>query len=427
MQPSPPTFAITTLGCKANQYDGQAVRERIAALGWIEIPFRERADLYIVNTCTVTATTDQKCRKRIRQAHRRNPNAQLIVTGCVARTAPDPFRTMAGVSAVLTREQMVHVDRFLADGVEPDPGDLFDLSISGFAGHSRAFLKVQDGCSAGCAYCIVPKARGPGRSRPLEAVAAEARRLIRAGFQEIVLTGIHLGHYGRDTGGRPGLSDVARAVLAVPGVARLRLSSVEAVEISDELIHLAASDDRFCPHFHLPLQSGDDAVLARMRRRYRVGDFLATLDRVRAALPQPSFTTDVMVGFPGETDAEFENTLRVCRQAGFSRIHIFPFSPRPGTPAADMPDRVARETVREREACLKQLATELALAYKRRFLGREVFPLVEHRRDRETGLLTGWTAHYVKTIFDGPEECMGRIVRVMVKEAALDRLLGTRV
>ena len=419
-----PRFAITTLGCKVNQYEGQAIRERLASLGWREGPFGEPADLYIVNTCTVTAKADRKCRKRIRGAIRANPNAGVIVTGCAATSSPEQFRGIPGVSAVLTREQMVRVGDFLRDGVEPQPADVFDLAVSCFGDRTRAFLKVQDGCDAWCSYCIVPRARGPVRSRPLEAVRREAERLVAAGHREIILTGPHVGHYGRDVSGGPVLSDVVDAVLGVAGVERLRLSSIEALEVTDRLVDMAAADPRLCPHFHLPLQSGDDEVLGRMRRRYAVREFLAVIERVRAKLRRPSFTTDVMVGFPGETDAQFENSLRACREAAFSRVHIFPFSPRVSTAAALLPDRVAHEVVAEREARLKALAEQLALAYKRQFVGETVRPLVEHRRDRQRGLLTGWSSRYLRVVFRGPDELRGRIAPVVIEEVSAAEAAG---
>jgi len=416
------TFAIRTVGCKVNQYDGQVMREHMAGLGWRERPFGERADLYIINTCTVTARADEKCRKIIRRAVRRNQDARVIVTGCGAVHARSAFASIAGVSAVLTREQMVHVEEFLATGGAPKPGDVFARGISRFAGHTRAFLKIQDGCESYCAYCIVPLVRGRLRSRPLDEVRREAERLVAAGHQEVVLSGIHIGRY--DPGGGRGLADAVREILETPGLRRLRVSSIEAMEVTEALLETAASDERFCPHFHLPLQSGDDGILAAMRRGYTAGQFLKRVDMIRRRLDRPSITTDVMVGFPGESEAQFRNTLAVCRAAGFSRIHIFPFSPRPGTAAAGMAGRVAASVIHERESALRTLAAELAVEYKRSFLGETVLPLVEHRRDRESGRLAGWSPRYLRVEFDGPDALMGRVVSVRVRAATPDKVLG---
>ncbi|MBM4085027.1 MAG: MiaB/RimO family radical SAM methylthiotransferase, partial [Planctomycetes bacterium] len=300
------------------------------------------------------------------------------------------------------------------------------LSISGFEGHTRAFLKIQDGCDARCSYCIVPLVRGPVRSRPLEAIQREAERLAANGYREIVLTGIHLGAYGRDTGGRPGLCDVIEGLLDVPGLERIRLSSIEVNEFTDRLLALAADSAKLCPHFHFPLQSGDDEVLKAMNRAYTAAEYLDVLDKVRARIERPSFTTDVMVGFPGEGERHFQNTLDVCRRAGFSRMHIFPFSPRPGTPAATMPNRPTRKDVRAREERLEAVARELALAYKRQFLGQRVNVLVETQRDARTGKLCGYTERYVKVAFDGPDGLKNTIVAVAAKSATPRQIDGER-
>lgn len=419
------TFILQTVGCKINQYDGQVLRERMRDLGWREAAPGEAADVCIVNTCTVTRRADEKCRKRVRRLLRRHPAARVAVTGCGATVSPEQFNAIPGVSAVLTREQTVHIGEFLAENRVPRPGDIFERGISGFAGHSRGFMKIQDGCSARCAYCIVPDARGTPRSRPLADVRQEAERLVKAGFVEIVLAGIHLGQYGRDLAEDIGLADAARVVLGIKGIERLRLSSLDSAEVANDLLSLAAeAPARFCPHFHLPLQSGDDEVLDRMNRRYTAAEFLATLDRIRERSDNPSFTTDVLVGFPGETDEAFANTLSVCRRAKFSRIHIFPFSPRPGTPAAEMTDTVRPEVIRARENALRETAEVLSLAYKEPFVGADVFPLTESRRDKETGLLTGWTPRYMRMLYDGPDKTMQRIVRVRVTSATPRTLRG---
>lgn len=416
------TFALLDVGCKVNQYDGQVMREHLRKLGWREVSFREPADLYVINTCTVTARADEKCRKEVQRAIRRNPGARVIVTGCGAVRGGDIFAAIPGVSAVFSREQMARVDEFLATGAAPEPGDIFACGISRFAGHTRAFLKLQDGCDAHCAYCIVPYVRGRERSRPLQDVREEAGRLVAAGHIEIVLTGIHVGRYHSEDGNC--LADAARKLLELPGLQRLRVSSLEAMEVSDALLDIAAADGRFCPHFHLPLQSGDDNVLAAMRRTYTVAEFLGKVKTIRERFNRPALTTDVMIGFPGETDAQFEQTLEVCRQAGFSRIHVFPYSPRKGTPAAAMRAQVARAVIRERTARMEQLAAELALNYKQMFLGEMVLPLVEHRCGRGPGLLTGWTPRYLRVEFAGPDALRGTIAGVRVKEVTPKKVAG---
>jgi len=430
---NPGRFALTTLGCKVNQYETQAVREQLEDAGWREVDSREKADLYVINTCVVTAhAADTSC-KRIRRAARINPEATIVVTGCYVQADPDALREIEGVTHVLPKDGACHILEVLGTGHGPRNGSALDLRISRFAGHVRAFLKVQDGCDAFCSYCIVPYVRGRARSRPREAVVAEARRLVASGHKEIVLTGVHLGVYGRRTerqraaecsaqGRGADLARLVRAVLDIRDLPRLRLSSIGAMEVSDELIDLMADDGRLCPHLHLSLQSGDDAILQAMNRPYTSSEYLRVLDRVRAKVPNPSFSTDVMVGFPGETEGQFARTLAVCRDAGFSRVHVFPFSLRPGTRAARMPGQIPHHVIRQREREALALADELALAYKRPFIGTRVEPLVETRRDRRTGLLCGYTPRYVKAVFAGPDEWMNRILRVQVHGAQASAL-----
>lgn len=418
------TFSLTDLGCKVNQVDGQIMRERLADLGWREAPSREPADLAIINTCTVTSRADEKCRKAVRRAARRNPQARVIVTGCGVVLSAEQFAAIPGVSAVLTRAQMMHVEEYLDRGATPADGDPFRHCIHRFAGHTRGFLRIQDGCESHCAYCIVPLVRGPLRSRPLDAIREEARTLVEAGHRELVLTGIHVGRYGADRSEGVSLADVVEAVLEIRELKRLRLSSIEALEVTERLLDVAASDARFAPHFHLPLQSGDDAILRAMHRPVTAAEYLRRVELIRSRFDRPAIGSDILIGFPGETEAQFAHTLAVCREAAFSRIHIFPFSPRPGTPAAELPDRVRGDAIREREGRLKALADELALSFKRPFVGEVVHPLIEHRRDRRSGRLTGWSARYLRTECDGPDALMGRIAPVRVTEATPDRLIG---
>jgi len=419
---APRTFTIHTLGCKVNQHEGQGIRERLIGMGMREVDLDAGPDVAVINTCTVTARADRKCRQEVRRAVRANPEATVIVTGCSAVTDADAFREIPGVTHVLTKDQIGSLDAVLQGGPAVS-GDVFDLCISSFEGHTRAFMKIQDGCNAFCSYCIVPLARGRVRSRDLAQIGEEAQRLVDHGHKEIVLTGIHLGLYGADLDGVK-LVDAVRETLGVSGLERLRLSSIEATEVSDELLDLFDQDARLCPHFHLPLQSGDHDVLRAMNRRYTPVEFLGAVARIRARLARPAITTDVMIGFPGETDAQFANTLRICRSAAFSRMHVFPFSPRPGTPAADMTPRVADATVRERETRALELAREMALQYKQGFEGDVVRPLIEGRRDRKTGLLTGLTERYLSVRFAGPDALMNRIAPVRVIGSTPETLKG---
>lgn len=383
------TFQLVSFGCKVNQVEGQALAERLE-----EMDLRREedsrpggpADLVVVNTCAVTAEAARRCRQRIRRAMR--SGARVVVTGCYAHPAAldDSLRRIAGGA----RESGGRGVLFLEPDKRRVPARLHqtwpDLSLpvgddaeraDRFA-RSRAMLKVQDGCSASCAYCIVRKVRPQPRSTPPEAVLKRARALVAAGWREIVVCGIHLGLYGTDLEPRTSLAALVERLLPVLGPGRLRLSSIEPMEVGDDLLALmAAEPERICPHLHLPLQSGDDAVLARMRRPYTGGAFLRVVARAREALPQPAITSDLLVGFPGETPAAFENTLRVCREARLSRIHVFPFSPRPGTAAAEMDDRVPSDVIRVRRARAAEVGDALGREFREHLTGRTAQVVIE--------------------------------------------------
>jgi len=407
------TFAFVTFGCKVNQYESQALRERFSRKGLTEVGADNGADLFVINTCTVTETATSEAQRTVRRLTRRFPFSEITVTGCAADSHKQEFLGLPGVRRVVTHDQKAS----LCDDPRLAPGDtapsIFDLTISRFDRHTRAFLKVEDGCDLNCSFCIIPKVRGTAVSRPLESAVDEAKRLVENGYKEIVLTGVHLGSYGKDLAQRSMLPDLVERLLGVRGLARLRLSSIEANEVSDPLIMLMASEPRFCPHLHLPLQSGDDEVLRAMRRRYNSRQYLTACDRVAERVAEPSFTADVIVGFPGETDERFENTLDVCRRVGFSRIHIFPYSRRRGTDAAgmaDLPSRVKKERLHR----LEKLAAELTDRYLRRFLGREVEVLLE-----DDG---GYTERYLKARVDGAPNT---IVRARVERVEHGEIHGT--
>src|SRR4051812_8307025 len=327
----------TTLGCKVNQYETEYVREGLLGIGYEDAVDDEAAELCIVNTCTVTNEGDAKSRQTIRRMARRNPGAKIVVMGCYATRAPVEVAALPGVSQVVTdkRELPDLLGRF---GVTDVP-----TGISGFGRRHRAYVKVQDGCMLRCSFCIIPSVRPNLASRPLEHILDEVCRLVDRGYREVVLTGIHLGHYGvewnrgaaKDTWTR--LSHLVRRIAELPGDFRVRLSSIEATEVTRELIDVMADHpQKVCPHLHISMQSGSDSVLRRMHRRWGALRFWDRCELLKERLDRPAITTDVIVGFPGETDAEFAETVNVCRQVGFSKIHIFPFSPRRGTPAAEM-------------------------------------------------------------------------------------------
>jgi len=407
------TFSFITFGCKVNQYESQALRERFSRKGLTEVDPGDAADVFVLNTCTVTEAASADAQRTVRDLSRRFPFSEITVTGCAAGSHAAEFLGLPGVRRVVPHSEKAA----LCDDPRLAPGDsapsIFDLAISRFDQHTRAFLKVEDGCDLNCSFCIIPKVRGAAVSRPMDRAVDEARRLVGNGYREIVLTGVHLGSYGKDLEGRPMLADLVERLLAVPGLDRLRLSSLEANEISDPLIALMAAEPRFCPHLHLPLQSGDDEVLRAMRRRYNSRQYLAACERVAERVAEPSFSADVIVGFPGETESQFWRTMELCRRVGFSRIHVFSYSRRRGTDAAGMRDLAGR-VKKERRRRLDRLAAELTDTYARRFLGREVDVLVEAGG--------GYTERYLKAQVPGARNT---IVRARVERIEHGEIIGT--
>jgi threonylcarbamoyladenosine tRNA methylthiotransferase MtaB len=398
---TPRTCCLVTLGCKVNQYETQYVKETLEANGYIEPAEGQVVDLCIVNTCTVTAEGDAKSRQAVRRLHLANPQADIVVMGCYATRDPETVGRLPGVVKVITDKTRI------VEELEPF-GVVHQISgITRFDEHQRAFVKVQDGCLLHCSYCIIPHVRPSLRSRLPEVIIEEVRRLVENGYREIVLTGIHLGHYGIDLSrGRPKaewcrLWHLLEKLTALPGDFRIRLSSLEAAEARDDLIRVMAEQPRICPHLHLCLQSGSDRILARMKRRYRSGGFLERCRRIRAALDRPAFSTDIIIGFPGETDADFEATCRVVREVGFARLHLFSYSPRQGTEAAAWRDSVPPGVIAERRTRLLEIERELADVYCRNLVGRYLDVLVEGADPRRPGFVRGTACRYVPVVCRG--------------------------
>lgn len=368
---------FVTFGCKANQYDTQVLREALVRRGWREEA--AGADLVVMNTCTVTAEAGRKARQLARRIHRETPETQIAMIGCLAESEPEVLRDLPGVEWVLTGGEAKRPINFLRElGEELSPEELgIPYGITEFSGHTRAFLKIQDGCDMACSYCIIPKVRGKSRSRSAAELSAEVQRLVASGHVEIVLCGIHIGHWGRDLGAD--IADLVRALAETEAVGpdgqptdfRLRLSSIEATEVTDDLLRLMTErPDRIAPHLHMPLQSGDDEVLAAMNRWYTGDEYLERCLHIREALDEPAFTTDVIVGYPGEKERHFANSLRILQSASFSKVHVFPFSARPGTAAAQPKDPVPTGELRERRMRLGELSNELGLAFRQRLIGK---------------------------------------------------------
>ncbi len=425
------TVSFVTLGCKVNQYDSQAMLEQFESRGYRAAHPGEMADVYVVNTCTVTGTGDKKSLQLIRRCARRNPGAALVVTGCLAQRMGDGLRS-TGARLILGTQYRARVVDLLeealekdtqivaVDGVEHIPFE--PLTIHNHEGYTRAVMKIQEGCDNRCTYCIIPSVRGTIRSRVLEDIHTEAENLARAGFQELVLTGIHLTSYGRDLPGRPSLAQAIRQS-CVPGISRVRLGSLEPRVASQSFVDEIARLPQVCPQFHLALQSGSDTVLARMKRGYNTAQFLAAVQRIRQAFPTAAFTTDVIVGFPGETEAEFQQTLDFCQTVGFARLHVFPFSPREGTPAASMPEQVPESVKADRVKRLIALGDKLARQYHEDFLGQTV-PVLLEERTRE-GQMLGYTPEYIQVrVQDGQS---GQIAPVQLTAVTPEGMAGVVV
>lgn len=407
------TLKTVTLGCKVNQYETEFVRQSLATIGYQDPPDGEPADLCIVNTCTVTAEGDSKSRQVIRQLARRNPGTRIVVMGCYATRAPEEVAALPAVAEVVTdkRELPDLLGRF---GVVDVP-----TGIAGFGHRQRAYVKVQDGCMLHCSFCIIPSVRPHLVSRAPEHIEEEVRRLVDHGHREIVLTGIHLGHYGVEWSRARAksqwlrLSHLVERLAALPGEFRLRLSSIEATEVTRELVAvMQAYPRRVCPHLHISMQSGSDAVLRRMRRRWGSQRFVDRCQLVREALDQPALTTDIIVGFPGETEADFEATCQVSRQVGFSKIHIFPFSARRTTPAAEMPDQVSPSVKAERCQRLAALEGELRATYFESLRGRTLEVLAESPAHCD-GRLVGTSCRYAPVEFMANSQRLGQLVNVV--------------
>ena len=434
---TPRTVAFATLGCRLNQVDTQQLQTVLESRGFRTVPPDEPADVVIVNTCTVTARAEFSDRQAIRRAARVSPRARLVVTGCWAQTRPDEIARMGEVDLVVGNADKHRLPELL-DGLCAEKVHVSDIAgaatldsvpapLARVAGRSRAFLKVQDGCQHRCAFCIVPFARGGSRSLEPKAVRDQARRLVEAGHPELVLTGVDLGHYGADLVPRATLAALLRALVEIPGLRWLRLSSVLPAYFTPELMEVLTGSPVIAPHFHIPLQSGSDRVLRLMRRPYNTFMYRRLVERLAGAIPRLGLGADVIVGFPGEGEADFAATVALVEALRFSYLHVFPYSARKGTEAARFTDSVDTPSVGRRSRALRELARRKNLEFRRRLAGQVEEALVLETRDRVTGRLVGLTGNYVEVQFDGPDALMRRLVRLRVTGVERDSTLGQMV
>jgi threonylcarbamoyladenosine tRNA methylthiotransferase MtaB len=430
-------IAIATLGCKINQYDSAVIRGRLEGAHSF-VPFDEPADCYIINACTVTDRADWEARQLVRRAKRLSPAAKVMVTGCYAQVNPEEVARVPGVDFVVGLNRLDDLVRFVDapavhDGVTLAVSDVSRergvpvLGTSALPGHTRAFLKIQEGCNYSCTYCIIPKARGLSRSVTPAAVMEQVRGLADAGYLEIVLTGIHLGGYGQDLAPKTDLTSLAETIAASGLVTRLRLSSLDPREVPERLLDLIAASDVICPHLHICAQAGDDGVLKQMRRNYDTAYYRDLLTRARERLPDAALGSDIVVGFPGETDAAFEGSRDFFASLPLTYFHVFPYSERRGTAAALLPGRVAEPVKKTRARRMRELGARKNEAFCRQFVGRRMSVLVEEKIDKRSGCHRGFTRNYLPVMVDGGDGRVNRETSVKLDGFAGGRLFGPAV
>lgn len=429
-------IAFYTLGCKVNQADTASMENLFLRSGHQLVSFDGEADVYIINTCVVTNTGQRKSRQTIHRAIRKNPNALIVVTGCYPQTAAEEVKSIAGVDMIIGNQDRAQIVQLVEERLAHRQTDTLDavykltastafeeMAAGDITDKTRAFLKIQEGCNQFCTYCIIPYARGPLRSRSLESIRTETQRLISAGFKEIVLIGIHLGCYGKENPDGPTLYDAVKTVLDVPGVQRLRLGSLESVEVEPRLLTLMQEDARFCRHLHLPLQSGCDKTLQAMHRPYTTAKFKTLLADIKTKVPDIAITTDVIAGFPGETEADFETTCKFAESCGFSKMHIFPFSARKGTPAEKFAGAVTEAVKKERADILGKIDETMHKAFLQAMVGQTAEVLFEQPagEDYFEGLTGNYQRVFVKS---GGRNLGGEILPVKITAFDGEKLLG---
>lgn len=427
--------AIATLGCKINQYDSSVIRDRLAGEDHTFVPAEQEADCYIINACTVTDRADWEARQWVRRAKRLNPQARVAVTGCYAQVSPEEVSRLPGVDLVVGLNRLDDLVRWVsrpAAGVSPETivGEIKQerqISVWGSRGlpeHTRAFLKIQEGCNYSCTYCIIPAARGRSRSISPEKVLKEMRLLARQGYMEIVLTGIHLGSYGHDLSPRITLTSILERAIGERIVPRLRLSSLDPREVPDELLDLMARSDILCPHLHICAQAGNDRILKEMRRNYDTAAYRDIVVKARERLPDASLGSDIIVGFPGETEEEFHRSLEFFDSLPLTYFHVFPYSSRRGTPAASRPDPVPPAAKKERAKKMRALGTRKKSGFYQKFVGEELAVLLEEAVEKEGGVHRGYSRNYLPVVVPAERDQINREVKVAVESLENGRLKG---
>jgi threonylcarbamoyladenosine tRNA methylthiotransferase MtaB len=424
-----PSFAITTLGCKLNQYESECIRQALVGRDWKFRTFGENADYYIINTCSVTGRTDSRCRNAVRRARKAAPDSKIIVTGCYAETQPESLEKMDETDLVLgNRDKYSIVDILENMAGRSNAGEAgaksVDFDIAEFHEHSRAFIKIQEGCDSACTYCIIPRARGRSRSVPADQVLGQVRKLENNGIEEIVLTGIHIGRYGKDLDGGSSLERLVGRILDETSLPRVRLSSIEVNEVTDGLLSMISSTDRLASHLHIPLQSGDDTILEAMRRPYDTSFFRERIEAVRVLSDGIGIGTDIITGFPGEDDRSFRKTFEFVRSLPLTYFHVFSFSRRPGTPAENMAGQVDPDAKKRRSRRLIRLGRSKKKDFMRSRTGSREMAVIQGKAGRYSRFSKALTGSYCEVSVECPESLNGRLLPVEITHYSMGRLYG---
>ncbi len=431
-------YSITTLGCKVNHCESESIIQLLKESGWTSVPLGEDAGFCIINTCTVTRKAAMQSRQAVRLAIRSNPRARIIVTGCYAQTEPDDIKKIKGVHYIIGHAGKHKIPEIITSTEEKDfvfPVTIYNDIINektfkqmpvALGERTRPFLKIQDGCNAFCTYCIVPYARGRSRSMPLKNILDNIIRIKKSGYREVVLSGIHLGRYGLDLSPQTNLAELIKYINESRAIERVRLSSIEPLELTEAIIKTVAESDIFCRHFHIPLQSGDDLILKKMRRPYTRSMFRKLLYRIHELIPDAAIGVDTIIGFPGETEEAFENTYNLIEELPATYLHVFPFSSRKGTPASSFPDKVPSKIIKERCKTMRDLGNIKKKEFYKKNIGKKVEVLIEAKRDKATGFLKGMTSNYLPIFLSGNNDLKNTIVDAKIKKINNDdSLFGT--
>lgn len=418
-------FKIATLGCRTNQYESQAYADQLKKMGFSEAGEGEEAEVCIVNTCTVTESADSSSRHQIRLLAKQNPNSQVVVTGCLAERSPEEMLQIAGVSVVVPNQKKENLLSFVFPD-EPIP----EFSIEHFSAHTRAFVKIQDGCNSYCTYCIIPYVRGRSRSRKMTDILEEIKKLVANGYKEVVLTGINIGDFDGAPEGleKPvRLAELVRAVDQIEGIERIRISSIDPDEVDEDLADAVLNSNKTCPSMHIVLQSGSNVILKRMNRKYTRQIFLETVERLKGAHPDFTFTTDIIVGFPGETEGDFNETLQVMQEVKFAKVHMFPYSERKKTRAALYPNKVPQEIIQDRKQKVLRASEKTAFELREKYIGRKMKVLLETESSTSSGCLAGHTDNFLRVLIPSQGLRPNDLIDVELVANGPDALIGRRV